>query len=63
MLRVPELGCDEDILTLETRNSSAERLLEGFCDLFLVAIDLGEIKVTVAGLQGFQNGGLNLTGL
>jgi len=63
MLRVPELGCDEDVFTLEAWNSSAESLLESLCDLFLVAVDLGKIEVTVASLESFQDGDLDLTRL
>jgi hypothetical protein len=43
VLGVPELGCDEDVLTLEVRDLAAEGLLESLSDLLLVAIDLGEI--------------------
>lgn len=63
MLRVPELGCDEDVLTLEVGDLAAESLLEGLSDLLLVAIDLGEIKVAVASLEGLEDGGADLTRL
>jgi hypothetical protein len=60
VLRVPELGCDEEVLTLDTL---AECPLEGLSDLLLVAIDLGKINVLVASLESLVNGGLDLTGL
>lgn len=63
MLRVPELRCDEDILALEARDLATKSLLEGLCNLLLVAIDLGEIQMTVANLEGLKNGSANLTGL
>lgn len=60
VLRVPELGGDEEVLTLD---ALAEGSLEGVGNLLLVAVDLGKIDVLVAGLEGLVNGGLNLTGL
>jgi hypothetical protein len=60
VLRVPELGRDEDVLTLDTL---AESSLEGVGNLLLVAVDLGKIDVLVAGLEGLVDGGLDLTGL
>jgi hypothetical protein len=60
VLRVPELGGDEDVLTL---NALAESSLEGVGNLLLVAVDLGKIDVLVTGLEGLVDGGLDLTGL
>ena len=60
VLRVPELGCDEEVLTLD---ALAESLLEGLSNLLLVAVDLGKINVLVASLESLVDGGLNLTGL
>ena len=60
VLGVPELGCDEEILTLD---ALSESLLESLSDLLLVAVDLSKINVLVAGLEGLVDGGLNLTGL
>lgn len=60
VLRVPELGCDEEVLALD---ALAEGPLESLSDLLLVAIDLGKINVLVAGLESLVNGGLDLTGL
>lgn len=63
VLRVPELGCDEDILALEARHLAAKSLLESLCDFLLVAVDLGKIQVTVASLEGLEDGGTDLAGL
>lgn len=63
MLRVPELGGDEDILTLEAGNATIEGLLESLGNFLLVAIHLREIDVSVTGLESFKNGDLDLTGL
>jgi hypothetical protein len=63
VLGVPQLGCDEDVLALESRNLTAESLLEGLSDLLLVAVDLGKIKVTVASLESLKDGSANLTRL
>lgn len=60
VLRVPELRGDEDVLTLD---ALAESSLEGVGDLLLVAVDLGEINVLVASLEGLVDGGLDLAGL
>ena len=60
VLRVPELGGDEEVLTLD---ALAEGSLEGVGNLLLVAVDLGKIDVLVAGLESLVNGGLDLTGL
>ena len=60
MLAVPELGSDEDILTLDVE------LLEGALDtdgdFLLVLVDGGQIQVTVTGLQGLVDGLTDLTG-
>ena len=63
MLGVPELGCDEDVLTLEVGDLAAEGLLESLSDLLLVAIDLGEIQVTVTSLESLKDSGADLTRL
>lgn len=63
MLGVPQLRCDEDVLTFEVGDLAAEGLLEGLCDLLLVAVDLGEIEVTVASLERLKDSSANLTGL
>lgn len=63
MLGIPELGCDENVLALETGNLAAESLLQRSCNLLLVAVDLGEIQVAVASLEGLKNGGTNLARL
>lgn len=60
VLRVPELGDDEEILALDSE--LAESLLEGSGDLLLVAVDLGKVNVLVAGLEGFVDGSLDLAG-
>jgi hypothetical protein len=60
VLRVPELGGDEDVLALD---ALAESSLEGVGNLLLVAVDLGEIDVLVTGLEGLVDSGLDLTGL
>lgn len=61
---VPQLGSDPDVLTLEA-GDLGEGLLDTLGDLGLVLVDLGEIEVTVAGLEGlvdtdgdFAGGGL-----
>lgn len=60
VLAVPELGGDEDILTLNVE------LLEGALDtngdFLLVLVDGSQIQVTVTGLQGLVDGLANLTG-
>jgi hypothetical protein len=63
MLRIPELGCDEDVLALKARDLAAEGLLESLRNLLLVAVDLCEVQVAVAGLECFEDGGLDLTRL
>lgn len=63
MLRVPELGCDEDVLALEVGHVAAKRPLERTGNLLLVAIHLGEIEVTVSSLESLKDSGLNLTWL
>jgi hypothetical protein len=60
VLRVPELGGDENVLTLD---ALAESSLEGVGNLLLVAVDLGQIDVLVTGLEGLIDGGLDLAGL
>lgn len=58
---VPQLGGDEKVLSLETKVLQA--LVETLSDLLLVLVDLGQIKVTVSGLQGLVDADGNLTGL
>jgi hypothetical protein len=60
VLRVPELGCDEEVLTLD---ALAESPLEGLSDLLLVAVDLGKINVLVTSLESLVDGSLDLAGL
>lgn len=60
VLRVPELGGDEEVLALD---ALAESLLEGVGDLLLVAVHLGQVNVLVAGLERLVDGGLDLAGL
>lgn len=61
VLVVPELGGDEDILALQAGNLS-ESLLETLADLALVLVDLGQVEVTVAGLEGLVDAGADLAG-
>lgn len=63
MLRVPELGCDENVLALEAGYLAAKRLLESTSDLFLVAVDLGKVNVAVTSLESLEYGRLDLAGL
>jgi hypothetical protein len=63
MLRVPKLRCDEDVLALEAGNFAAKCLLERLRNLLLVAVDLGEIQVTITGFERLENGSLDLTRL
>jgi hypothetical protein len=60
VLRVPKLGGDEDILTLQT-GDLGERLLESFADLGLVSVNLGEIQVAVSNLEGLVDTLADLT--
>ena len=61
MLRVPQLGYDEEILALDTE--LGEGLLERSSDLLLVAVDLCQINVLVAGLEGLVDSSLDLSRL
>jgi hypothetical protein len=63
VLGIPELGCDENVLTLEVGDLAAESLLQGLSNLLLVAVDLCEIKVTVASLESLEDGSADLTWL
>ena len=63
MLRVPELGCDEDVLALEAGYFAAKSLLERLRNLLLVAVDLGEIKVAVTSFERLEDGSADLTRL
>lgn len=57
---VPQLGGDEDVLTAET-GDLLEGLLDTLGDLLLVLVDLGQVEVTVAGLEGLVDTGTDLT--
>ena len=61
MLRVPKLGDDEKILALDTK--LGEGLLESASDLLLVAVDLCQVNVLVASLEGLVDSSLDLAGL
>lgn len=63
VLRVPELGGDENILALEARHLATESLLERTRNLLLVAVDLCEIQVAVASLEGLEDSGADLARL
>lgn len=58
---VPQLGGDEEILTLDAKVLDA--LVKALGDLLLVLVDLGQIQMAVAGLQGLVDADRNLTGL
>ena len=58
---VPELGGDEDVLALEAWDLG-EGLLDSLGDLLLVLVDLGEIEVLVASLEGLVDTSADLTG-
>lgn len=57
---VPELGCDEELVALD---DGGDDLLERGADLVLVLVDLGQVQVTVASLDGNLDGVLDLSGL
>ncbi|KAI6776858.1 hypothetical protein HG530_000803 [Fusarium avenaceum] len=61
VLVVPELSSDEDVLTLEAIDL-ADSLLDTLTNLTLVLVDLGEIEVAVAGLEGLVDTVANLAG-
>lgn len=54
MAVVPQLAGNEDILTLQARDF-CKGLLDSFSDLDLVLVDLGEIKMPIANLEGLVN--------
>lgn len=58
---VPQLGGDEDVLALEAKVLQA--LVKTLCDLLLVLVDLGQVKVAVARLQGLVDAHRDLAGL
>lgn len=58
---VPQLGGDEDVLTLQA-GDVGEGLLDALADLLLVTVDLGQVEVAVASLQGLVDTGADLTG-
>lgn len=59
VLVVPQLGGNEDVFTLEAGNVSVGTL-NALANLLLVAINLGQIKVAVAGLESLINTIANL---
>lgn len=61
VLVVPELGGDENVLALEA-GDLGEGLLETLADLALVLVDLGQVEVAVAGLEGLVDAGADLAG-
>lgn len=58
---VPQLGSDEQVLTLDAEFLDA--LVQTLGDLLLVLVDLGQVEVAVAGLQGLVDTDGHLTGL
>lgn len=58
---VPQLGGDEEILSLETK--VLETLVKTLGDLLLVLVDLGQIEMTVSRFQGLVDADRDLTGL
>lgn len=63
VLRVPQLGCNEDILTLEAGYLATKGLLERSRNLLLVSVDLGKIQVAVSSLEGLKDSGADLSRL
>lgn len=61
MLVVPELRGDEDVLALQARDFG-QGLLEALGYLDLVLIDLGQVQVAVADLEGLVHAVLDLAG-
>lgn len=58
---VPQLGGDEDVLALQA-GDLGEGLLDALADLALVLVDLGQVQVAVAGLEGLVDAGADLAG-
>lgn len=58
---VPQLGGDEKVLTLDAKLLDA--LVQTLGHLLLVLVDLGQVEVAVAGLQGLVDTDRHLTGL
>ena len=58
---VPELGGDEDVLALQA-GDLFQGLLDPLGDLLLVLVDLGQVEVAVAGLEGLEDALADLTG-
>lgn len=56
---VPQLGGDEDVLALQAGHLS-QSLLDALADLLLVGVDLGQVEVAVANLEGLVDTGANL---
>lgn len=61
VLGVPQLGGDEEILALQTRNILVGALDAG-SNLALVLVDGGQVEMTVAGLERLVDGLTDLTG-
>ena len=59
---VPQLGGDEDVLTLQSWDI-IKGLLDALSDFLLVAVDLGKIEVAVSRLKSFIDGLADLTRL
>lgn len=59
MVRVVELGCDPDVLSLGAIGV-AEHLLEGPANLFVVAISISTVNMAVANPQSMLDSLLNL---
>lgn len=61
VLVIPQLGGDEDVLSLQAGNIS-ECALDALADFLLVAVDLGQVKVTVADLESLIDTVADLAG-
>lgn len=60
MAVVPQLRGDEDVLALDSKVLQA--LVQALGNLLLVLVDLGEVEVAVAGLEGLVDADGDLTG-
>lgn len=58
---VPDLGADEDVLTLDGGVGS-EEVLDGITNLTLVQVVPGTVEVTVSGVESAGDGLVGLTG-
>lgn len=61
VLRVPELGNEEEVLALDAE--LGESPLQCVRDLLLVAVDLGEVNVLVTSLECLKDSSLDLARL